>query len=104
MLTIVDPDAPSGSWVHWVLANLPPGTANLQPGELPDGVVQGRNSWGADHYDGPQPPSGTHRYVIMLYAVDRRLDLQQGFDLGQLATAIQGHVLAKAKLEGTFSK
>jgi len=102
-LVMDDPDAPAGDWVHWIAIDLPPATTRIPAGQLPPGAVLGTNSWGAARYDGPQPPSGTHRYVIHLYALDEKPHLDPGFARADFDVAIKGHVLAEATLEGTFS-
>jgi Raf kinase inhibitor-like YbhB/YbcL family protein len=101
-LVMDDPDAPAGDWIHWLVANIPSTTAQLPAGKTPAGAVVGANSWGAARYDGPQPPSGTHRYMIRVYALDAVLALEAGFTQGQLADAMKGHVLTQAQIEGTF--
>ena len=104
-----DPDAPVGTWVHWVLYNLPADSLGL-PEDVPsedtlvDGSRHGQNSWGRVGYGGPCPPSGTHRYFFRLYALDTQLDLPVGKDKKQLLKAMEGHVLAQAELMGTFTK
>ena len=104
-----DPDAPVGTWVHWVLYNLPADSLGL-PEDVPsedtlvDGSRHGQNSWGRVGYGGPCPPSGTHRYFFRLYALDTQLDLPVGKDKKQLLKAMEGHVLAQAALMGTFTK
>jgi Raf kinase inhibitor-like YbhB/YbcL family protein len=102
-LVMDDPGAPAGDWIHWLVANIPPDAAQLAAGKLPAGAVVGANSWSVARYDGPQPPSGTHRYMIRVYALDTPLALKPGFTQGQLADAMKGHVLAQAQLEGTFT-
>jgi hypothetical protein len=102
-LLMDDPDAPAGDWVHWVVVGLSPATTRIPAGQLPAEAVLGANSWGAVRYDGPQPPSGTHRYVIHLYALDEKPHLTAGFARADFDAAIKGHVLAEATLEGTFS-
>lgn len=102
-LLMDDPDAPAGDWVHWIAIGLPPATTRIPAGRLPADAVLGANSWGAVRYDGPQPPSGTHRYVIHLYALDEKPHLDSGFARADFEAAIKGHILAEATLEGTFS-
>jgi len=108
-LIVDDPDAPAGLWVHWVLYNIPATSTGLredvppQP-TLPDGTIQGRNTSGHQYYDGPCPPSGTHRYFFKLFALDTTLNLSPGATADQLTKAIQGHILAQGELMGTFSK
>ncbi len=104
-----DPDAPMGTWVHWVLYNIPASSRGLPeaiPGEqeLADGSRHGRNSWGRTGYGGPCPPSGTHRYFFRLYALDTDLDLAPGATKADVLRAMDGHVLASAELMGTYRR
>jgi len=103
-----DPAAPRMTWVHWVLYNIPPETTGLAqgtaPDDVPDGCRHGLNDWDRIGYGGPCPPVGTHRYFHKLYALDTVLP-----DLGlptkaALEAAMQGHVLAQAKLVGTYER
>jgi Raf kinase inhibitor-like YbhB/YbcL family protein len=103
-----DPAAPRMTWVHWVLYNLPPSAAALaeavKPGDLPRPTREGTNDWKRTGYGGPCPPIGRHRYFHKLYALDVELP-----DLGnptkvELEEAMEGHVLAKAELIGTYQK
>lgn len=102
-LIMDDPDAPVGTWVHWVLYNLPMDLTGLR--ESMTGVgVDGNNSWNRTGYGGPCPPSGTHRYYFKLYALDVNLDLEPGADKKALLAAIEGHVIGQAELMGTYSR
>ncbi len=103
-LIVDDPDAPVGTWVHWVVWNVPPGAPSFPEGGTPDGAVEGRNSWGRSGWGGPSPPSGTHRYFFKVYALDTVLDLPPTAGKDQLVRAMEGHVLAKAQLMGTYSR
>jgi len=109
-LTVADPDAPRGTWVHWVLYNLPAGTRALPEGlpalgQLPDGALQGRNDFGEIGYGGPCPPPGSpHHYVFTLYALDAKLNLPEGATRAQVEAAMQGHVLASGRLVGLFQR
>ena len=108
-LIMDDPDAPVGTWVHWVLFNIPASTRNLPeafPSDttLPDGSTSGNSSFGGPGYGGPCPPSGTHRYFFKLYALDEMLAISAGATKGELEKAMAGHILAQAELMGTFSK
>ena len=103
-LIVDDPDAPVGTWVHWVVWNLPAATDTIAEGTLPDGAVEGRNSWGRNRYNGPAPPSGTHRYFFKLYALDAILDLPKSTDKAGLERAMEGHVVAEAALMGTYRR
>jgi Raf kinase inhibitor-like YbhB/YbcL family protein len=108
-LIVDDPDAPVGTWVHWVVYNIPADAKGLPSGlsddpELPDGSRHGDNSWRRPGYGGPCPPSGTHRYFFTLYALDTVLDLDAGAGKSQLLRAIEGHILAEAQLMGTYAR
>ncbi len=108
-LILDDPDAPGGTWIHWVLYGLPPAARGLPENlpltpQLPDGSLQGKNSWGRTGYGGPCPPSGTHRYFFRLYALDNLPGLPAGADAARLRQAMQGHVLDQAELMGTYRK
>jgi Raf kinase inhibitor-like YbhB/YbcL family protein len=103
-LIVDDPDAPSGTWVHWVLYNLPP-----DQGSLPEGVqgvgTPGTNDFRKLGYGGPCPPPGKpHRYYFKLYALDMVLNLQSGVTKADVEKAMNGHVLAQGQLMGKFSR
>jgi Raf kinase inhibitor-like YbhB/YbcL family protein len=108
-LIVDDPDAPGGTWVHWVLYNLPAEIRNLAQGvpsgaALADGGLNGRNSWKHLGYGGPCPPGGTHRYYFRLYALDTVLELDGEPDKDQLVRAMEGHILAQTDLMGTYAR
>ncbi len=109
-LVIEDPDAPGGTFFHWVLYDLPAPKRSLPENvssqkELPDGSRQGRNSFGRIGYGGPCPPHGpAHRYVFRLYALDKKLDLPAGASHDQLDRSMKGHVLAEAELMGRYKR
>jgi len=109
-LTVTDPDAPRGTWVHWVLYNLVAGTRALPEGlpalgQLPDGALQGRNDFGEIGYGGPCPPPGSpHHYVFTLYALDAKLNLPVGEKRAQVEAAMKGHILASGRLVGLFQR
>ena len=111
-LIMDDPDAPRGTWVHWVLYGLPPDTPGLPEGVAPTatlsdppGAVQGINSAGKTGYRGPAPPPGKpHRYFFRLYALDAALDLAPGLTVQQLLKAMEGHVLARGELMGRYAR
>ena len=102
-LVMDDPDAPGGTFDHWLVWNIPPQTAGIPEGTEPEGV-QGRTGFGKMGYGGPCPPGGTHRYRFKLYALDRRLDLKAGARKGQLEQAMKGHILAETLLQGTYTR
>jgi len=104
-----DPDAPMGTWVHWVLFNLPAQAKdlaeNIPPDKtLPDGAKQGTNDFRRIGYGGPCPPSGTHRYFFKIYAIDTELDLEAGASKRQLLKAMDGHILAQGQLIGKYKR
>ena len=106
-LIMDDPDAPMGTWVHWIIFNIPASTRNLTEGvptdpQLSDVSLQGKTSAGSSGYHGPCPPSGTHRYFFKLYALDTTLSLSANADKKELLAAMEGHILANAELMGTF--
>ncbi|HEY60901.1 MAG TPA: YbhB/YbcL family Raf kinase inhibitor-like protein [Anaerolineae bacterium] len=108
-LIMDDPDAPMGTWVHWIIFNIPPEKLSLPRAvspemNLPDGSQQGRNSWHQISYGGPCPPSGTHRYLFKLYALATILDLEAGADKATLVRAMEKHILKKAELMGLFKR
>jgi Raf kinase inhibitor-like YbhB/YbcL family protein len=91
-----DPDAPMGTWVHWVLFNLPPETK-----ELPE---EGKNDSRRIGYSGPCPPGGTHRYYFKIYALDTKLDLEPGVVKKELVKAMGGHILGEGQLMGRYQR
>lgn len=105
-----DPDAPSGTWDHWVLYDLTPQSTNLEEGVASDDVVagvgkQGRNDFGNIGYGGPAPPRGKpHRYFFRLYAIDAPTGLQPGARKDQVLRAIGDHTLATAELIGLYGR
>ena len=96
-----DPDAPMGTWDHWVVWNIPAATKRID--SEPEGTP-GKNSWGKTGYGGPCPPSGTHRYYFKIYALDAVLDLAAGSNKASLLSAMKGHILGEASLMGTYQK
>jgi len=104
-----DPDAPIGTWVHWVVYNLPPATRQLPEGfptdaRFADGTMQGMTDFRRTGYGGPCPPSGTHRYFFQLFALDAVLALRPASAAKQLKAAMKGHILAEAQLMGTYHR
>lgn len=109
-LIMDDPDAPVGTWVHWVLYNLPPDTASLAENvakaeTLPNGALQGTNDFKRVGYGGPCPPPGTpHRYFFKIYALGTKVNLPARATKQQLEAAMKGHILDKAELVGKFGR
>jgi len=108
-LILDDPDAPGGTWVHWVLFNIP-AAARALPEAVPpdtilaDGSVHGTSSFNSLGYGGPCPPGGTHRYYFKLYALDAILDLEPAANKADLEAAMEHHILAQAELMGTYGR
>ena len=106
-IIVDDPDA--RDWSHWIIFNIPHNITSLSEGiskneSLKNGAIQGINDFKKIGYDGPSPPSGTHRYVFHLYALDTELDLDSFATKQNLLDAIDGHILEETKLTGKFSK
>jgi len=104
-----DPDAPMGTWVHWVLFNLPGNILELSENVpklevLKNGARQGKNDFGKIGYGGPCPPSGTHRYYFKIYALDKELDSKPGITKKELLKAMEGHILAEGQLMGRYKR
>ena len=114
-LIVDDPDAASGTWVHWVIWNIDPNVRTIESGSVPIGVagiiawsvslaVQGTTSFGATNWGGPCPPSGTHRYFFKLYALDTVLNLPTTTNKDGLLDAINSHILAQTELIGLYQR
>ncbi len=104
-----DPDAPVGTWVHWVLWNIPADASGLEENlsksaSLPNGAKQGTTDFRRIGYGGPCPPSGTHRYFFKLYALDTMLELPSSTTKRDLEGAMQGHILGQAELVGKYQR
>jgi len=104
-----DPDAPVGTWVHWVCYDMPPSSTGLpenvpKTDTIPSGGMQGITDFKRVGYGGPCPPGGTHRYFFKLYALDRVLDLEPGRSKRETEQAMRGHILGQAQLIGTYSR
>lgn len=109
-LVFDDPDAPGGTWVHWVLYDIPGTTRELpeglpRTGALPDGARQGRNSWDEIGYQGPSPPPGKpHRYILHLYALSAPTGAEPGLTARDLEAKLGTHLLASATYHGTYGR
>jgi Raf kinase inhibitor-like YbhB/YbcL family protein len=100
-LIVDDPDAPAKTWVHWVLFDVPV-TNSIQENSAPG--IQGRNDFDNNKYDGPQPPSGIHRYFFTVYALNTKLSLAQGSTKEMVLAAMEGCILDKANLVGLYGR
>jgi len=104
-----DPDAPSKTWTHWLIFNIPPEINSLPEGvetvgEFENGIIQGLNDFGNLGYGGPCPPFGVHRYFFKLYALDKRLELEPGASKEELLEAMKGHIIEKTEIIGLYSR
>ncbi|KUK01899.1 MAG: YbhB/YbcL family Raf kinase inhibitor-like protein [Methanobacteriales archaeon] len=104
-----DPDAPSKTWTHWLIFNIPPELNGLpegveKVGELENGIIQGFNDFGRIGYGGPCPPFGVHRYFFKLYALDTSLDLEPETSKEELLEAMEGHIIEKTQMIGLYSR
>ena len=103
-LIVDDPDAPVGTWVHWVLWNIDPKITDIKENTVPSGAQQGTNDFRKRNYGGPCPPSGTHRYFFKLYALDTSLNLGPNVTKSDIESSIKGHILAKTELIGLYKR
>ncbi len=104
VLIVDDPDAPAGTWNHWLLWNIDPATDKIAENSVPSGAIAGRNDFGKTGYLGPSPPSGTHRYFFRLFALDTAPELPAGASRAELDKALRGRVLAEATLMGRYRR
>lgn len=102
-LAVTDPDAPGGTFTHWLVWNIDPKTSDLAEKKLPSGALEGTNGFGKRGYGGPCPPSGTHRYYFRVFALDAPMNLAPGAQAAEFEKAIAGHVIARGELMGRFS-
>ena len=99
-----DPDAPMGTWVHWVIYNIPASVTSLDENLSIEKInaIDGLNSWGEKGYNGPCPPGGTHHYNFRLYALDKLITPKEAMDKAELLEAMKGHILGETTLTGLF--
>ena len=103
-IIIIDPDAPSGTWTHWLVWNIDPQTKEILEDNIPEKAVLGTNDFNKVEYGGPCPPSGTHRYIFTALALDTILELEEDTTRGELEEAMEGHILDTAELIGLYSR
>jgi Raf kinase inhibitor-like YbhB/YbcL family protein len=103
-LVVDDPDAPGGTFIHWVVLDIAPGTKSVETGEVPAGGMQGVNSSGRASYIGPCPPSGEHRYRFTLYALDARTGLTENAKLDGALDVIADHATSRGTIAATYSR
>ncbi len=102
-LILDDPDAPSGTWDHWIVFNIPSDTRDIAQGQEPPGI-HGIDTARNTNYKGPCPPDREHRYFFKLYALDTQLDLPAGVSKKQVETAMNGHILSQTELIGRYQR
>ncbi len=103
-LVVDDPDAPSGTFVHWVVLDIPPATRSVATGAVPAGATQGLNSAGAASYAGPCPPSGTHHYRFTVYALSAKTGLADGASIDDAMSKIKADAERQGTLVGTYAR
>ena len=104
VLIMDDPDAPAGTWIHWLLWNISPEVSHIEEDAVPQGAESGTNDFERPEYGGPCPHSGTHHYFFKLYALDTELTLLHDALKSDIEAAMEGHILGKAELTGTYSR
>lgn len=104
VLIVDDPDAPSGTYIHWLVWNISPETTDIPENDIPNNSIQGITSGGRSGYVSPCPPSGTHRYIFKIYALDTKLNLSANSNLKALESSIQGHILDTAQIIGLYKR
>jgi Raf kinase inhibitor-like YbhB/YbcL family protein len=103
-LIVDDPDAPAGTWVHWVVWNIGPTTKEIKENSVPPGAQEGLTDFRKRGYGGPCPPGGTHRYFFKLYALDATLTLGPNTTKALLEQAIKRHIVAQSELMGRYKR
>jgi Raf kinase inhibitor-like YbhB/YbcL family protein len=103
-LIVEDPDAPSGTWVHWIVWNISPATREIKEHSLPSGAQEGMNDFRKHGYGGPCPPSGTHRYFFKLYALNTTLSLSVNATRSTLENAMKDRILSQTEFMGLYKR
>ena len=103
-LIVTDPDAPAGTWSHWIVFNIPPDADEIDEDSIPPDAAQGVNDFGNMSWGGPCPSEGEHHYVFTVYALDTMLDLPEGADRQAVEGAMEGHIIEQAELIGVYSR
>lgn len=104
VLIMDDPDAPNGIWTHWLVWNISPATTSIDEDSTPEGAITGPNSSGDFSYDGPMPPSGTHRYFFRLYALAEKIDLPKESLREQIEKSMQEKIIDQTELIGLYKR
>lgn len=103
-LIVDDPDAPGGTFLHWLVWDIDPNNSKIEENSLPNGAVEGKTSFGKIGYGGPCPPSGEHHYFFKIYALDVKMGLATGSNLRDVKKALEGHILATSDLIGKYQR
>ncbi len=104
VLIMDDPDAPDGTWIHWVVFDIDPKTTRIEEGSMPVDAIEAENSSGEADYEGPCPPSGTHRYYFKLYALDTKINLNAAEEKARIDEEMEEHILDYAETYGVYSR
>jgi Raf kinase inhibitor-like YbhB/YbcL family protein len=103
-LVFDDKDAPRGTYVHWVLWNIDPSVRDIKEDSVPEGAIQGTSDFKKNHYGGPCPPTRPHKYALIVYALDARLNLDPKSGKADLEKAMEGHVIGQGQLMGVYKR
>ena len=103
-LIVDDPDAPMGTWDHWIVWSIDPKLTKIDENSIPKGCIVGKNSWGKNIYQGPCPPFGKHRYFFKLFALDTKVTIDKSSNKKKLEDAMKEHIIAKTELIGLYQK
>jgi Raf kinase inhibitor-like YbhB/YbcL family protein len=101
-LSVTDPDAPGKTWIHWLVYDIPRNVRSIDQGSLPKGAKQVENDFGMKNYGGPCPPSGTHRYIFTIYALDA--ERLEGVSKRNFFSEVEKHMLGKTVLKGLYRR
>jgi len=103
-LVFDDKDAPRGTYVHWILWNINPSVGEIKENSVPEGAIQGTNDFKKNAYGGPCPPTRPHKYALIVYALDVRLNLEPKSGKADLEKAMEGHIIAQGQLMGVYKR
>lgn len=104
VLVVDDPDAPGGTFTHWLVWNIPGDFNYIEEDSVPEGSIEGVNDGGEIGYYPPCPPEGAHRYFFRVYALDKIIDIEEGADRSKLMQIIDDHIIDQAELIGLYAR
>jgi hypothetical protein len=104
IILLDDKDTPSGTWVHWLMWNIPAGVSEIPENSVPAGAIQGKNGFGDNSYGGPCPPTGRHRYLFTMYALDTYLTLPSGSTKEEVINSVNTHIMSRAEYSGYYTR